>query len=104
LVFLVVRRYTSPIEVSGPFDIYIGDVIVVWRDARKMSRKNKLNASWEASARCLSTNTWHLIANAGRDISAERDSDLRKIGRVSSGVDCLYLRWVHLYVAGIMSA
>jgi hypothetical protein len=38
---------------------------------------------------CLSTNTWHLIATAGRDLSAERDSDLGKSGRVISRVNCL---------------
>jgi hypothetical protein len=71
-----------------------------------MSWKYKLiaRASWEASARCLSTNTWYLIATARRDISAKRDSDLRKIWRVTSRVDCLYLLCVHLNIAGVMSA
>ena len=66
--------------------------------------RNKLNvhASWEASATCLSTYTWHLIATAGRDILAERDSDLRKSGRFISRVNCLYLLCVHLYIVGVL--
>ena len=90
-----------PPKVSGWFVRNICDGTVVGNDLWR----NKLNAyaSWEASARCLSTNMWHLIATIRRDILIERDSDLKKSGRFIICVNCLYLLCVHLCIAAVMS-